>query len=176
MCSNGVALYSFNCVFAFSTVVTLPVYVVQNYIILSQKIHPHFNCFLLLKMFISKFEHLNACALFFFCSILPPPSQTIWDRDEERAKAAGPSRSTALVVTSPTAPPYGSRRGWVPRCLEVLYISKSTYFCSCKCQTTHSYFSNFNGKVRCIFLNYKIEIFYKELQIDIKKGSFKTGF
>ncbi|XP_069677577.1 puff-specific protein Bx42 isoform X1 [Periplaneta americana] len=49
-------------------------------------------------------------------SLLPAPTQPVWDRDEERAKVSLPSSS--LVVASPTAPPYGQRRGWVPRSLE----------------------------------------------------------
>jgi len=59
------------------------------------------------------------CTLFiiFLNSLLPAPTQPVWDRDEERAKARVPSSS--LVVASPTAPPYGQRRGWVPRSLEV---------------------------------------------------------
>ena len=43
----------------------------------------------------------------------------MWDRDEERAKIRVPV--SALVVASPTAPPYGQRRGWVPRSLEVCF-------------------------------------------------------
>ncbi|KDR16500.1 Puff-specific protein Bx42 [Zootermopsis nevadensis] len=52
----------------------------------------------------------------FLNSLLPAPSQPVWDRDEERGKVRVPSSS--LVVASPTAPPYGQRRGWVPRSLE----------------------------------------------------------
>ncbi|RZF37402.1 hypothetical protein LSTR_LSTR011679 [Laodelphax striatellus] len=48
-------------------------------------------------------------------SLLPAPTQPVWDRDEERSKTALP---TTLVVASPTAPPYGQRRGWVPRSLQ----------------------------------------------------------
>ncbi|KAK6619284.1 Puff-specific protein Bx42 [Polyplax serrata] len=50
--------------------------------------------------------------------VLPPPIQTVWDRDEERAKAAAIRPASALVTALPTAPPYGSRAGWVPRSLE----------------------------------------------------------
>ncbi|KAJ8888664.1 hypothetical protein PR048_008156 [Dryococelus australis] len=49
-------------------------------------------------------------------SILPAPMQPVWDRDEERARAR--PQATALVLTSPTAPPYGQRKGWVPRTLQ----------------------------------------------------------
>lgn len=51
-------------------------------------------------------------------SLLPAPSQSVWDRDEERAKAAVENPISSLVLAQPTAPPYGSRRGWVPRSLE----------------------------------------------------------
>lgn len=58
---------------------------------------------------------------FFSCfSILPPPTQSVWDRDEDRAKNATVTvpRGADMVTASPTAPPYGSRRGWVPRSAE----------------------------------------------------------
>uniref|UniRef100_A0A224XLN2 Putative mrna splicing factor/ chromatin binding snw family nuclear protein n=1 Tax=Panstrongylus lignarius TaxID=156445 RepID=A0A224XLN2_9HEMI len=45
-------------------------------------------------------------------SLLPAPTQPVWDRDEDRQWPPPPS---ALVSTSPAAPPYGQRRGWVPR-------------------------------------------------------------
>nr|CAD7428350.1 unnamed protein product [Timema monikensis] len=48
-------------------------------------------------------------------SLLPAPSQPVWDRDEQ-VKISLPV--TSLVLASPTAPPYGQRRGWVPRLLE----------------------------------------------------------
>jgi len=48
-------------------------------------------------------------------SLLPAPSQPVWDRDDEKV---WPPPSSALVLTAPTAPPYGQRRGWVPRSLE----------------------------------------------------------
>lgn len=59
-----------------------------------------------------------ACFLSFF-SLLPNPTQSVWDRDEdrERSKNSAP-RGADLVTASPTAPPYGSRRGWVPRSQE----------------------------------------------------------
>jgi SNW domain-containing protein 1 len=53
-----------------------------------------------------------------FSSLLPAPSQPVWDRDRELAKqkeSAGPSTSTALVSAASTMPPYGKRKGWIPR-------------------------------------------------------------
>lgn len=47
--------------------------------------------------------------------ILPGPVQPIWDRDDERKKRAALKPSTALVSAQAIAPPYGQRRGWVPR-------------------------------------------------------------
>jgi len=54
---------------------------------------------------------------------LPAPTQPTWDRDEEKAKLkaaaeaakAEESSSKALVLASRAAPPYGKRRGWIPR-------------------------------------------------------------
>ena len=49
-------------------------------------------------------------------SILPAPSAPVWDRDEERAKEAQAAKpSTALVSAIKTAPPYGQRKGFIPR-------------------------------------------------------------
>nr|CAH7712916.1 unnamed protein product [Callosobruchus chinensis] len=50
-------------------------------------------------------------------SILPAPVQPIWDRDDERRKMsqANPINNAALVSAHSIAPPYGQRRGWVPR-------------------------------------------------------------
>lgn len=56
--------------------------------------------------------------MFIYFSVLPPPIQTVWDRDEERAKAGAIRPASALVTALPTAPPYGSRAGWVPRTVE----------------------------------------------------------
>ncbi|XP_014260050.1 SNW domain-containing protein 1 [Cimex lectularius] len=50
-------------------------------------------------------------------TLLPAPTQPIWDIEDE-AKTTWQATSTALVSTSPAAPPYGQRRGWVPRTLE----------------------------------------------------------
>uniref|UniRef100_A0A0A9WFY9 SNW domain-containing protein 1 n=1 Tax=Lygus hesperus TaxID=30085 RepID=A0A0A9WFY9_LYGHE len=48
-------------------------------------------------------------------TLLPAPSQPVWDREDEAAKQSWPPPSSALVSTAPTAPPYGQRRGWAPR-------------------------------------------------------------
>ncbi|KAG5897449.1 hypothetical protein JTB14_002710 [Gonioctena quinquepunctata] len=48
-------------------------------------------------------------------SILPAPVQPIWDRDDERRKKAVLKPATTLVSAQSIAPPYGQRRGWVPR-------------------------------------------------------------
>ena len=63
---------------------------------------------------------------FNFCSFLPAPTQPVWDRDEERRKLqsenssenASRSDSRALVSAHRTAPPYGKRRGWIPRSVD----------------------------------------------------------
>ncbi|XP_050679995.1 puff-specific protein Bx42 [Leptidea sinapis] len=45
-------------------------------------------------------------------SLLPAPVQQVWDRDDElKAKRVG----SALVVSRTSVPPYGQRKGWVPR-------------------------------------------------------------
>ncbi|KAK3922446.1 Puff-specific protein Bx42 [Frankliniella fusca] len=46
-------------------------------------------------------------------SLLPAPSQPVWDRDDARQKPA--PAAGALVSAQWTAPPYGQRRGWIPR-------------------------------------------------------------
>lgn len=49
-------------------------------------------------------------------SVLPAPTNIIIDRDDERqmiAKGAPPMG--ALVCAKVAAPPYGQRKGWVPR-------------------------------------------------------------
>jgi len=50
-------------------------------------------------------------------SLLPAPSQSRWDRDEERARQEE-HRDTQLVTASRAAPPYGKRKGWIPRTVE----------------------------------------------------------
>ncbi|XP_063835460.1 puff-specific protein Bx42 [Ostrinia nubilalis] len=48
-------------------------------------------------------------------SLLPAPTQQVWDRDDElKAKRVG----SALVVSQTSVPPYGQRKGWVPRAEE----------------------------------------------------------
>lgn len=44
-------------------------------------------------------------------SLLPAPSNSIWDRDSEKR----PSKSFSVVQVKVSAPPYGQRRGWIPR-------------------------------------------------------------
>lgn len=49
-------------------------------------------------------------------SILPAPTNIIWDREDEREMlAAGAPSMGALVSAQVAAPPYGQRKGWVPR-------------------------------------------------------------
>ena len=51
-----------------------------------------------------------------FFSILPAPIQPVWDRDDDRRQQnSSNQRSTAVVTAQSIAPPYGQRRGWVPR-------------------------------------------------------------
>lgn len=46
---------------------------------------------------------------------MPAPTQQVWDRDDElKAKRVG----SALVVSQTSVPPYGQRKGWVPRAEE----------------------------------------------------------
>ncbi|KAL3873501.1 hypothetical protein ACJMK2_036610 [Sinanodonta woodiana] len=49
--------------------------------------------------------------------ILPAPTQRIFDRDEEEQDLNLQSQ-VVLVVSKRTAPPYGHRKGWVPRSQE----------------------------------------------------------
>jgi len=59
-------------------------------------------------------------------SFLPAPTQPIWDRDEERQKLNAQelggnghtSDSRAIVSAQRTAPPYGKRKGWIPRTVD----------------------------------------------------------
>ncbi|XP_074643901.1 SNW domain-containing protein 1-like [Tubulanus polymorphus] len=50
-------------------------------------------------------------------SILPAPSQRFYDREDEDLERAAKSLTVA-VSGSPTAPPYGHRKGWIPRRIE----------------------------------------------------------
>lgn len=52
-------------------------------------------------------------------TLLPPPAQTFGDRDDiERGRKQNVSTQRQLVVASRSAPPYGARKGWVPRIAE----------------------------------------------------------
>ena len=46
-------------------------------------------------------------------SLLPAPQNSIWDREDERSTIN--VSMGALVSAKVAAPPYGSRRGWIPR-------------------------------------------------------------
>jgi len=48
-------------------------------------------------------------------SLLPTPTNAIWDReDERRLVARGAPKIGALVSAKIAAPPYGQRKDWVP--------------------------------------------------------------
>lgn len=46
---------------------------------------------------------------------LPKPSQSGWDSDEDDTS----QKKGTVAVIAITAPPYGERKGWIPRTLEV---------------------------------------------------------
>lgn len=49
-------------------------------------------------------------------SYLPAPSRSAWDREDERnVQATQASTSHVVVSTKAAAPPYGQRKGWIPR-------------------------------------------------------------
>lgn len=49
-------------------------------------------------------------------SLLPTPTNAIWDReDERRLTAKGAPKIGALVSAKIAAPPYGQRKDWIPR-------------------------------------------------------------
>lgn len=49
-------------------------------------------------------------------SLLPAPSQVVWDRDDEARELKLRQRpASALVKAVISAPPYGQRKGWTPR-------------------------------------------------------------
>ncbi|XP_030566232.1 puff-specific protein Bx42 [Drosophila novamexicana] len=49
-------------------------------------------------------------------SLLPTPTNTVWDReDERRLSAKGAPMIGALVSAKIAAPPYGQRKDWIPR-------------------------------------------------------------
>lgn len=72
---------------------------------------------------------VRSLLIFFYYSLLPTPSQVVWDReDEAREQKLRQRPVSALVKAVVTAPPYGQRKGWIPRCEEV-----SDKFLSCHC-------------------------------------------
>lgn len=68
------------------------------------------------------FSVFRTCFFFPSCSFLPAPTQLSQDQleAEERSRLQR-SQSTALVSTRREPPPYGFRKSWVPRSLEVLH-------------------------------------------------------
>merc|ERR1712226_1728848 len=48
--------------------------------------------------------------------LLPAPSQRVYDREDEELSSRAPTQGT--VVSTRTAPPYGHRKGWIPRSAE----------------------------------------------------------
>lgn len=49
-------------------------------------------------------------------SVLPAPTNVVWDREDEREMLAqGAPSLGALVSAKVAAPPYGQRKGWIPR-------------------------------------------------------------
>lgn len=51
-------------------------------------------------------------------SILPAPTNQIWDREDEKIAMMGLTNITIggpLASAKFSAPPYGQRRGWIPR-------------------------------------------------------------
>lgn len=68
------------------------------------------------------FVRLNTMKFIFF-SVLPAPSQVIWDReDEAREQKLRQRPVSALVKAVVSAPPYEQRKGWTPRTTEVRQI------------------------------------------------------
>lgn len=45
--------------------------------------------------------------------ILPAPAQRVYDREEDEAAQRQPT--TMAIISTRTAPPYGHRKGWIPR-------------------------------------------------------------
>jgi len=73
-------------------------------------------------IYFNLFYMKSACTNFIFLSIslLPAPTQVVWDReDEAREQKLRQRPVSALVKAVVTAPPYGQRRGWIPRNPEV---------------------------------------------------------
>lgn len=68
-----------------------------------------------------------------FFSLLPAPTQQVWDRDDERkAQRVG----SALVVSQTSVPPYGQRKGWVPRREEDYGGQSQTHYITFRVQCT----------------------------------------
>lgn len=65
-------------------------------------------------------------------SILPPVSAPVWDResdDRRRRQQQAQQQQQALVTASRAAPPYGHRKGWLPRSQDVrLFFFLFIYF------------------------------------------------
>jgi hypothetical protein len=59
------------------------------------------------------------CEIF---SILPAPVQSGWDEEESAQASSSKAGAGAIaVIAACTAPPYGDRKGWVPRRQEVRF-------------------------------------------------------
>lgn len=65
-------------------------------------------------------------------SILPPVSAAVWDRESDerrrRQQAQQQQQQQALVTASRAAPPYGHRKGWLPRSQEVSSSTRIMFF------------------------------------------------
>ena len=57
---------------------------------------------------------ISSLSIFLSCSILPAPVHKVYDKDEDKGKRIQ-LQSQALMLASATIPPYGHRKGWVPR-------------------------------------------------------------
>lgn len=69
----------------------------------------------------------------FFSRILPKPTQEDDDENVEETKTI-----PAPIIATIIAPPYGQRKGWIPRNQEVFLFFISVESSDCAC--THSYF------------------------------------
>ncbi len=60
-----------------------------------------------------------------FYSILPIPTNIVRDREDERSLARKQQQSTTttlVAIGECKAPPYGQRKGWIPRAVEVILL------------------------------------------------------